>query len=187
MDALIGDDASLALQMIHALDLFVLPREHCLLVTVVALASGDCITGGISYWNFQRQTVKLTRMILESAMYAPFLVPSVPCQAVRPPPQARLAKVTFWNQLFHSFHSGLKYMHQDTLTQCQIQKDLAKESAAAICIIRTTRLTISLTVYYTVDDICICISPSVPRVLPASKGAAIERSICIAYGGNQSL
>jgi hypothetical protein len=76
------------------------------------------------------QRKRLTLMILESAMYAPFFVPAAPCQAVRPPPQARLAKITFWNQLFQKLSkNSMQALY--TLTPCQIQKDLAPKLATA--------------------------------------------------------
>jgi hypothetical protein len=125
-------------------------------------------------------------MIWESAMYAPFFVPLVPCQAAIPPPHARFANITFWNQLFQKLPSEFS-----TCIKVPLRSPKSEEILSVIsnCNPHQTSpwLTISLTIYDTVNCIRKWAMAREPGTLPASKGAAIERSVRINDGGDESL
>lgn len=112
-------------------------------------------------------------------MYAPYLLPGasvrfVPFQATIPPPHARFARVTFWNQLQQGICERRWVLTTGRLTQCQTRRGLSKLCLAEYVETRNARLTVSLPVDDAVDNVRAGVASRIPGVLIAGKGAAIK-------------
>ena len=132
-------------------------------------------------------------MILELEIYAPYRLPGasvrfVPFQATIPPPHARLASVTFSNQLHRVHHANTAYeTGLQTLTPFRNRIDLRDEVSGTSIMSILFPLTIRLPVDDAVHDVGARVSAGVPRVLEARERAPVERRVRVRDVRHQCL